>query len=77
MSSPTPLAGSVSVAYLQGLLDYLGRQGLDPAALLALVYLFFADVLEQQRNPNQQLQQELSSWNEKVTGLVGLLNSEI
>ncbi|MCE9686008.1 MULTISPECIES: cell division protein ZapB [Shewanella] len=26
---------------------------------------------------NQQLQQELSSWNEKVTGLVGLLNSEI
>ena len=32
MSSPTPLAGSVSVAYLQGLLDYLGRQGLDPAA---------------------------------------------
>ena len=39
MSSPTPLAGSVSVAYLQGLLDYLGRQGLDPAALLALVQL--------------------------------------
>ncbi|AAN53420.1 cell division protein ZapB [Shewanella oneidensis MR-1] len=26
---------------------------------------------------NQQLQQELTSWNEKVTGLVGLLNSEI
>lgn len=26
---------------------------------------------------NQQLQQELNSWNEKVNGLVGLLNSEI
>ncbi|MGS0683268.1 cell division protein ZapB [Shewanella sp. 125m-7] len=26
---------------------------------------------------NQQLQQELNSWNEKVTGLVGLLNEEI
>ncbi|ABN63524.1 MULTISPECIES: cell division protein ZapB [Shewanella] len=26
---------------------------------------------------NQQLQEELTSWNEKVTGLVGLLNSEI
>lgn len=26
---------------------------------------------------NQQLQQELTSWNDKVTGLVGLLNSEI
>ncbi|WP_299810401.1 cell division protein ZapB [uncultured Shewanella sp.] len=26
---------------------------------------------------NQQLQQELNSWNEKVTGLVGLLNEEV
>ncbi|ABZ78518.1 protein of unknown function DUF904 [Shewanella halifaxensis HAW-EB4] len=26
---------------------------------------------------NQQLQQELTSWNEKVTGLVGLLNEEV
>ncbi|WP_025821229.1 cell division protein ZapB [Shewanella marina] len=26
---------------------------------------------------NQQLQQELHAWNEKVTGLVGLLNSEV
>ncbi|MGS0675809.1 cell division protein ZapB [Shewanella sp. 0m-4] len=26
---------------------------------------------------NQQLQQELNSWNEKVTGLVGLLNDEV
>ena len=25
---------------------------------------------------NEQLQQELTSWNEKVTGLVGLLNNE-
>lgn len=26
---------------------------------------------------NQQLKQELASWNEKVTGLVGLLNDEV
>lgn len=26
---------------------------------------------------NQHLQQELTSWNEKVTGLVGLLNEEV
>ncbi|MGI2855707.1 cell division protein ZapB [Shewanella algae] len=26
---------------------------------------------------NQQLQQDLNSWNEKVTGLVGLLNNEV
>ena len=39
MSSALPLGGSVSLAYLQGLLDYLARQGLDPAALLALVQL--------------------------------------
>ena len=32
---------------------------------------------QQLNEQNQQLQQELASWNEKVTGLVGLLNSEI
>ncbi|ABV38795.1 protein of unknown function DUF904 [Shewanella sediminis HAW-EB3] len=26
---------------------------------------------------NQQLSQDLNSWNEKVTGLVGLLNEEV
>ncbi|QFU24719.1 cell division protein ZapB [Shewanella eurypsychrophilus] len=26
---------------------------------------------------NQQLNQDLTSWNEKVTGLVGLLNEEV
>ncbi|GIU20709.1 cell division protein ZapB [Shewanella colwelliana] len=26
---------------------------------------------------NQQLSQDLNSWNEKVTGLVGLLNDEV
>jgi cell division protein ZapB len=26
---------------------------------------------------NQQLQQDLHSWNEKITGLVGLLNNEV
>lgn len=26
---------------------------------------------------NQQLQQDLNSWNEKITGLVGLLNDEV
>ncbi|MDR8526157.1 MULTISPECIES: cell division protein ZapB [Shewanella] len=29
------------------------------------------------KEQNQQLQQELNSWNEKVTGLVGLLNDEV
>ncbi len=37
--------------------------------VLALVYLFFADVLEQQRNPNQQLQQELGATGERVVVL--------
>ncbi len=32
---------------------------------------------QQLNEQNQQMQQELTSWNEKVTGLVGLLNSEI
>ena len=32
---------------------------------------------EQLKNENQQLQQDLNSWNEKVTGLVGLLNNEV
>lgn len=33
------LASSVSVAYLQGLVDYLGRLGIEPAQLLALTQL--------------------------------------
>ncbi|MCZ4338265.1 cell division protein ZapB [Shewanella colwelliana] len=37
---------------------------------------------EKQKNSNlseqnQQLSQDLNSWNEKVTGLVGLLNDEV
>ncbi|WP_447594991.1 AraC family transcriptional regulator [Aquipseudomonas campi] len=39
MDNSTPLASSVSVAYLQGLLDYLGRLGFDSNALLAHVQL--------------------------------------
>jgi AraC-like DNA-binding protein len=39
MDTPTPLAGSVSVAYLQGLLDYLGHQGIATEPLLAAVQL--------------------------------------
>ncbi|MGY4534653.1 AraC-like DNA-binding protein [Pseudomonas sp. TE3786] len=39
MDTPTPLAGSVSVAYLQGLLDYLGRQGIASDTLLAPLQL--------------------------------------
>lgn len=39
MESPAPLASSVSVAYLQGLLDYLARQGIDSGELLARVQL--------------------------------------
>ncbi|WP_277052387.1 AraC family transcriptional regulator [Zestomonas thermotolerans] len=35
MDSPPPLAGSVSVAYLQGLLGHLEQRGIAPAALLA------------------------------------------
>ena len=31
----------------------------------------------QLQQQNEQLQQELNSWNEKVTGLVGLLNNEV
>ncbi|OHC32793.1 MAG: AraC family transcriptional regulator [Pseudomonadales bacterium RIFCSPLOWO2_12_59_9] len=39
MNSPKAQAGSVSVAYLQGLLDYLARQGIEAAPLLAQVQL--------------------------------------
>jgi len=35
MEVPVPAASSVSVAYLQGLVDHLQRQGIAPAALLA------------------------------------------
>jgi len=35
MDNPAILAGSVSVAYLQGLIEHLQRQGLAPEALLA------------------------------------------
>lgn len=35
MDNPAILAGSVSVAYLQGLIEHLQRQGLAPGALLA------------------------------------------
>lgn len=36
-------------------------------------------VLQQQQltQKNQQLQQDLNSWSDKVNGLVGLLNNEI
>ncbi|NQD95533.1 AraC family transcriptional regulator [Pseudomonas sp. CrR25] len=39
MDNLAALASSVSVAYLQGLLDYLERQGIDPGALLRRVQL--------------------------------------
>ncbi|MCU1718018.1 AraC family transcriptional regulator [Pseudomonas sp. 5P_3.1_Bac2] len=39
MDHPLVTISSVSVAYLQGLLDYLARQGLEPSALLAQVQL--------------------------------------
>lgn len=39
MDTPPLLGSSVSVAYLQGLLDYLTRQGLDAGALLERVQL--------------------------------------
>ena len=35
MDKPAILAGTVSVAYLQGLVEYLQRQGIAPEALLA------------------------------------------
>lgn len=35
MDNPAILAGSVSVAYLQGLVEYLQRQGVAPEVLLA------------------------------------------
>ncbi|KFX71138.1 AraC family transcriptional regulator [Pseudomonas taeanensis MS-3] len=37
MDYPTPLTSSVSVAYLQGLLDYLERRGVESAELLRRV----------------------------------------
>ncbi|MGY8828057.1 MAG: AraC family transcriptional regulator [Pseudomonadales bacterium] len=39
MDNPVPTSSSVSVAYLQGLLDYLARQGVDSAELLERVQL--------------------------------------
>lgn len=39
MESQATLASSVSVAYLQGLLDYLSHQGIDSGELLATVQL--------------------------------------
>ncbi|TIH10754.1 AraC family transcriptional regulator [Pseudomonas leptonychotis] len=39
MDNPVPASSSVSVAYLQGLLDYLGRQGVDTVELLGQVQL--------------------------------------
>ena len=39
MDNPVPVSSSVSVAYLQGLLDYLTRQGVDSAELLERVQL--------------------------------------
>lgn len=39
MDLSTPLASSVSVAYLQGLVDHLARQDIEPAELLAHVQL--------------------------------------
>lgn len=39
MDNPVPLSSSVSVAYLQGLLDYLTRRGVDRAKLLERVRL--------------------------------------
>ena len=33
--------------------------------------------LEEEKYKSEQLQQELHNWNEKVTGLVGLLNNEV
>jgi hypothetical protein len=39
MDNPVPVSSSVSVAYLQGLLDYLERQGIDTAELLGQVQL--------------------------------------
>ena len=39
MDKPAILAGTVSVAYLQGLVEYLQRQGIAPEALLARAQL--------------------------------------
>lgn len=39
MEPPASLSSSVSVAYLQGLLDHLERQGFDSSTLLARVHL--------------------------------------
>lgn len=39
MQAPAPLAGSISIAYVQGLVDHLDRRGVAPQRLLAGVQL--------------------------------------
>lgn len=39
MQAPVPLAGSISIAYVQGLVDHLDRRGVAPQRLLAGVQL--------------------------------------
>lgn len=39
MQAPAPLAGSISIAYVQGLVDHLERRGVAPQRLLAGVQL--------------------------------------
>ncbi|MDN6874794.1 AraC-type DNA-binding protein [Pseudomonas citronellolis] len=39
MQAPVPLAGSISIAYVQGLVDHLERRGVAPQRLLAGVQL--------------------------------------
>ncbi|MDB2387208.1 cell division protein ZapB [Shewanella sp.] len=64
-------------------LELLSKLETKIQAALETIELLKMELEEEKKNSadltsqNQQLQQELNSWNEKVTGLVGLLNEEV
>ncbi|RJG12952.1 AraC family transcriptional regulator [Pseudomonas cavernicola] len=68
MENPAPLASSVSVAYLQGLLDYLGRQGVEPCALLAQAQLTPAILAQRDQRVAAMAYLELLSRGVALTG---------
>lgn len=68
MENLTPLTGSVSVAYLQGLLDYLGRQGVEPDELLTQVQLTPAILAQRDQRVAATVYLELLSRGMALTG---------
>lgn len=68
MDNPVAVNSSVSVAYLQGLLDYLGRQGLDTAALLELVQLSPQTLVQRDQRIAASVYLELLGHGVRLTG---------